>query len=782
MTARFAALLVLVAASLGGQPLLTLREAGERKGPNFEPAHEGEWVRLKGVVQASPFEVVNSTQVAIRDDAGYGFVLEGRQLRLEGVAPGDWVEAGGTISRRGGLPVLLASDIRVLKKTEVPAPRRVTLDQLYGFRMLGLTVTTEGRIFSVGENTGGDYLVVGEREKSIRVFLPRESRRTTFAFAAYGPGDKIRITGLASQYAPIPPYDRSFQLVVPNAAAVELLERAWIVPPRTVLISLLGLFGAVLVWWRRERRLTAQRRAMLALNQLSERIIAAPSPEEILKMMSSVLPGVMQCTNVCMYQYNRAADVLERVPTPAEPASLTVQLDTPAGRLAGNVALCFRNRTLLAVSDSRRGSLRGDGKDPAPRSVMFVPMFAQTELAGVLEISRADQPTAFRADQQAAAQHLANQAAAAIKLLEQQSIREQLYRSEKLAAVGQLISGIANELSSPLESIQNRSALLLSRPDQGFTTQDLRSLAADAQRASEIVSRLVSLTRAEQPEAKPVDLRTLLAGLVQFREEEWNARGIPFRVMLPDQPVFVLGARSPMEQVFLNLLVYAEHCLGGIGHNGLSLRLSTLARRALIEVAYSREPSGVSRPDPLSGTQTGHAAGDGLGVCRGIIQSHGGDIRWIEVADASERFEVELPLTSEAPAEERQRPAVPRSITTLVLEPDGAVQRALLTALAGRGHRVLPVGSVEEACHLLERYHFDAALCSSRIPGPGWIGLKEASRQHSCAFILLTEGYDTDLSRSFQDGEGYIVTKPVQEAELDRVLSAVSLRSEQAVG
>ncbi len=779
---RCLAVLVLAAASLGAQPLLTLREAGERKGPDFEPAHEGEWVRVAGVVQAPAFEVVTSTQLAIRDDAGYGFVLEGRRHGFDGLLPGDWVEAGGTVSRRGGLPVLVASDVRVLKKSTVPAPRHVTLAELHGFRMLGLTVITEGRILSVGENTGGDYLIVGEREKSVRVFLPRESRRTAFAFSAYGPGDRIRITGLASQYAPIPPYDRSFQLVVSSAAAVELLDRAWMVPPSTVLISLLALFGAVVVWWRRERRLTSQRRAMLALNQLSERIIAAPSAEEILKMMSSVLPRVMQCTNVRMYLCSRAGDVLERVPTPAEPAALTIQLDAPAGTLAANVALCFRNRTLLAVPDSRRSSLLAHGKEQAPRSLMFVPMFAQTELAGVLEISRADQPMAFRGDQQAAAQHLANQAAAAIKLLEQQSIREQLYRSEKLAAAGQLISGIANELSAPLESIVSRSALLLSRPEQGLGAHDLRGLAADAQRASEIVSRLVSLARAEQPEAKPVDLRAVLTGLLQFREQEWNARGIPFRVMLPDQPVLVLGARSPMEQVFLNLLVYAEHCLGGIGHNGLSLRVSTLARRALVEIAYSREPSGASRPDPLSGEHGSRAAGDGLGVCRGIIQGHGGDIRWIEVSDASERFEVELPLTSMAPAEEPQRLAAPRAITTLVLEPDGAVQRVLLTALAGRGHRVLPVASVEEGCHLLGRFHFDAAFCSSRVPGPGWIGLKEIARQRSCTFILLTEGYDTDLSRSFQDEEGYIVTKPIQEAELDRVISAVAIRAEQAVG
>jgi len=79
---------------------------------------------------------------------------------------------------------------------------------------------------------------------------------------------------------------------------------------------------------------------------------------------------------------------------------------------------------------------------------MFVPMFAETELVGVLEIFDSKPLHEFTPDERIQTQHLANQIALALRLIEEKSVREQLSRSEKLAAIGQLISGVAAELRS----------------------------------------------------------------------------------------------------------------------------------------------------------------------------------------------------------------------------------------------------------------------------------------------------------------------------------------------
>ena len=123
---------------------------------------------------------------------------------------------------------------------------------------------------------------------------------------------------------------------------------------------------------------------------------------------------------------------------------------------------------------------------------MFLPLLSQNDVLGVLEVGNARRLGYFSLEEQAAAQHLANQVAASLKLQEQQTIREQLFRSEKLAATGQLISGVASELRAPLDSILQLSTSLAAYGRNPIPERELRMLAGESQRASEIVARLVS--------------------------------------------------------------------------------------------------------------------------------------------------------------------------------------------------------------------------------------------------------------------------------------------------
>src|SRR5207247_2147289 len=100
-----------------------------------------------------------------------------------------------------------------------------------------------------------------------------------------------------------------------------------------------------------------------------------------------------------------------------------------------------------------------------PRSAMFVPLAAKREKTGedalgVLELDNENRVGYFAPSEQAAAQHLANQVAAALRLQEQQAMREELFRSERLAATGQLVSGVASELRAPLDSITQLASSL----------------------------------------------------------------------------------------------------------------------------------------------------------------------------------------------------------------------------------------------------------------------------------------------------------------------------------
>jgi CheY-like chemotaxis protein len=112
-------------------------------------------------------------------------------------------------------------------------------------------------------------------------------------------------------------------------------------------------------------------------------------------------------------------------------------------------------------------------------------------------------------------------------------------------------------------------------------------------------------------------------------------------------------------------------------------------------------------------------------------------------------------------------------MTALVIEPEEAVQRQLLALLAGCGYRVVPVTNSDTGLDLAQRMRFDAAFCSIHAPGLNWVELSERMQSRVGGFILLSDGYDAELSADFE-GEGrFVLPKPVQEPELERVLRLV---------
>jgi len=135
--------------------------------------------------------------------------------------------------------------------------------------------------------------------------------------------------------------------------------------------------------------------------------------------------------------------------------AVSISLSTPPGGTSAGAVACFHYRTLLVIPGYRAEPVsdRGGKRPLFAQSLLFVPMMAQSEVVGVLELDQDDKVRDFSPDEQALAQHLGNQIGVAVRLLDQRSVQEQLFRTEKLAAVGRLISGVVNELQMPLASI-----------------------------------------------------------------------------------------------------------------------------------------------------------------------------------------------------------------------------------------------------------------------------------------------------------------------------------------
>jgi CheY-like chemotaxis protein len=403
-------------------------------------------------------------------------------------------------------------------------------------------------------------------------------------------------------------------------------------------------------------------------------------------------------------------------------------------------------------------------------------MFAQSELMGVLEIHHSRRFHYFGQGEQAAMQHLANQIATALKLQDQHSMREQMFRSEKLAAAGQLISDVANELRTPLEAIETIASGMLSRNGDGRHAE-LESITAEASRASEIVSRLVSFGQVEQAQAEPIDLNAILSGLLKFRAPERKAKGVEINAQLAVKRAIVLGSPGQIEQVLLNLLVDAEKSAAEAKDKVITVSTSLLAKRVLVEIAYPLRSPDI-RGDSTDGDHTGSGA-LGLGVCRGIIESHGGEFRVVRTSPAQARFDIELPVIEarQTRSGSTDLSEAVRQLTVLVVEPDVKVQRQLVQILGNRGDRVVPVSSAEEGLDIVERLRFDMVICAVRLPSLNWVTFCERVRLRVGGFVLLTDAYNSDVGRAFRDSEGFVLVKPIDETDLHRICRAVEDRT-----
>ncbi len=537
-------------------------------------------------------------------------------------------------------------------------------------------------------------------------------------------------------------------------------------PPYFWLVLLVLVALGVAIWWARTQQLDAQRRSMRAFYTLNEQIFAAPSPAEIAERLAETLPSILQATTVRLYLWDRRTASLESVPTSADPAPVAFPLEGSAEGLAAGAVKCFQTRALINIPDVRRNPLVNAGwKSGMSRSVIFAPLLAQQDVLGVIEVGSTRRLGFFTPEEQATLHHLANQVAASLKLEEQQAVREQLFRSEKLAATGQLISGVASDLRAPLERIQELASSLIGADGSSQIERGLKQLTAEAQRAAEIVSRLVSFARPAETGARLVDVNALGSGLLQFREPEWKVLGLRVQNHLSPEPALVLGVQGQIEEVFLNLLVAAEQAAARSAAKTLEVSSGVLAGRVVVEIHY-----------PDDGAE-GAAAESNLEVCRVIVQNHGGELR-VRSQSGGMSFDVDLPLAPGVdPRPVRSAPAAARRVLTLMLvDVDLGAQRQLLGLLAAHGHRVVPARP-EEAGDLAHRLRFDGVVWALRPGGAKWSDFQERLRELIPTFVLVSDGYDADLAASLQESGGYLLGRPLEEPELERVLGAVEART-----
>jgi two-component system NtrC family sensor kinase len=210
-------------------------------------------------------------------------------------------------------------------------------------------------------------------------------------------------------------------------------------------------------------------------------------------------------------------------------------------------------------------------------------------------------------------------------------LRDKLVHAEKLAAVGQLVSGVAHEVNNPLTAILGFADLLLENPEiPENARKDLRVILLEAQRTKTIVQNLLSFARQMPPQRIAVQLNQILRRTIQLRSYDFNSHGIDIVEHLDEGLPDVNGDAHQLQQVFLNILNNAYDAVHEIGRPARIEIMSTKSGEA-VEVSFRDNGSGITQPDrifdPFFTTKdVGKGTGLGLSICYGIVKEHGGEI------------------------------------------------------------------------------------------------------------------------------------------------------------
>ena len=233
-------------------------------------------------------------------------------------------------------------------------------------------------------------------------------------------------------------------------------------------------------------------------------------------------------------------------------------------------------------------------------------------------------------------------------------LQSKLIHAEKMAAVGQLVSGVAHEVNNPLTAILGFADLLMENPEMPEAARkDLRVILQEAQRTKQIVQNLLSFARQMPPQRKPVQLNGILRRTVQLRAYDFNSHGVEIVEHLDESLPQVVGDSHQLQQVFLNIMNNAYDAVRETGRPA-RIEIMTASLGSYVEVSFRDNGHGISQPDRIfdpffTTKEVGKGTGLGLSICYGIVREHGGEILCHNnVGAEGATFIVRLPAVSES--------------------------------------------------------------------------------------------------------------------------------------
>jgi len=236
---------------------------------------------------------------------------------------------------------------------------------------------------------------------------------------------------------------------------------------------------------------------------------------------------------------------------------------------------------------------------------------------------------------------------------EREELEQKAQLASRLAAIGEMTSGIAHEINNPLTSVIGFAQLVMGRNIPDDVREDIGVIHSEAQRAAEVVKNLLTFARKHAHTRQPTNINSVVEDTLKLRAYEHRINNTQVITQLDPNLPEIMVDYFQMQQVFLNIILNGETAMLE-AHNKGTLIITTQKVNNTIKVSFTDDGTGIAEEnlsrifDPFFTTrEEGKGTGLGLSISHGIVAEHGGRIYARSKLGEGTTFVVELPITAD---------------------------------------------------------------------------------------------------------------------------------------